>query len=95
MLEREGRTRRKESREPCRAMERGENITAMRTRFEREGERERELPPVIARMVNAGSLLLTAPNNLDKLVETVLFLTRPGFLLVATPDVKDTLCIFV
>ena len=53
------------SREPCRAMERGENITAMRTRLEREKERRRE--PVIARMVNAGSLLRLPAINSSKL----------------------------
>ena len=62
----------------------------------REREGERELPPVIARMVNAGSLLLTAPNNLDKLVETVSYLTCPGFLFAAThDDIKDALCFVV
>ena len=54
------RRRRKESREPCRAMERGENITAMRTRFER-GE-EIEGPQLLLTRSMQVPLPLTPPN---------------------------------
>ena len=79
----------KESREPCRAMERGENITAMRTRT-RLRERERESCPQLllawSMQVPLLASLLTVPNNHDKLVETVLFLTSPAsFLADALP----------
>ena len=61
LLLHEGRRRRKESREPCRAMERGENITAMRTRFERGGE-EIEGPQLLLTRSMQVPLPLTPPN---------------------------------